>query len=338
MTYHLIDQFERLIRRDPGRRGLIGSESEFGRLCDGHLKSAAKHLAEHGRCVGVVTGFFIPRADPPAAETDGPLAALMLARLLQQAGLTTRIITDPYCLHAIQVGADFVDYPRDLVLVCQEPDLQWCREFIESDVGRELTHLISIERVGPSHTLESFIAQPRYDNPPHDDFEAQVPPNSRNHCHNMRGVVIDQHTAELHQLFEIVKTVRPDVRTIGIGDGGNEIGMGSIPWEEIARRLPGESSGRIACRIATDWTIIAGTSNWGGYALAAGVLAELGRTDLLRDWNQNHQLGLLDHIVREGPAVDGITALAEATVDALPFATYIQPWESMRRLMALDVT
>jgi len=336
LTQHLIDQFERLIRRDPGRRGLISSEPQFGRLCDGHLKLAAMHLAEQGSSVAIVTGFFIPRADPPAAETDGPLGALMLAKLLEQAGLTTCIITDRHCIHAIQVGAEFVEYAPEQVIECQEPAFEWCQDFVESDVGRELTHLIAIERAGPSHTLESFIAQPRYSDPPHDDFETQVPPDARNRCHNMRGAIIDQHTIELHHLFEIARIARPELRTIGIGDGGNEIGMGTIAWEDIARRLPGESSGRIVCRIATDWTIIAGTSNWGGYALAAGVLSELGRTELLRDWNQTHQLELLNHIVREGPAVDGITALAEATVDALPFATYIQPWESMRRLMALD--
>ena len=34
-------------------------------------------------------------------------------------------------------------------------------------------------------------------------------------------------------------------------------------------------------------------------------------------------------------AVDGVTRLAEPTVDGLPFATYIQPWDSMRQLLGL---
>ena len=60
-------------------------------------------------------------------------------------------------------------------------------------------------------------------------------------------------------------------KTIGIGDGGNEIGMGTVPWEELVRRLPRKEASAIPCRIATDWNIIAGTSNWGAFALAAAV-------------------------------------------------------------------
>ena len=38
-------------------------------------------------------------------------------------------------------------------------------------------------------------------------------------------------------------------------------------------------------------------------------------------------------MVAEGPAVDGITRRQAATVDGLPFATYIQSWVGIRRLL-----
>ena len=56
--------------------------------------------------------------------------------------------------------------------------------------------------------------------------------------------------------------------TIGIGDGGNEIGMGKIPHETIVKNIP--NGDLIHCRVPTDHLIVAGVSNWGAYALAAG--------------------------------------------------------------------
>ena len=41
-----------------------------------------------------------------------------------------------------------------------------------------------------------------------------------------------------HYLFEAVTEHLLAVRTIGIGDGGNEIGMGKIPWSVIRRNIP----------------------------------------------------------------------------------------------------
>jgi hypothetical protein len=62
-------------------------------------------------------------------------------------------------------------------------------------------------------------------------------------------------------LFESIQQHLPAVTTIGIGDGGNEIGMGKIPWEVIRRNIPG--GGRIACRVPTSFLLVCGISNWG---------------------------------------------------------------------------
>ena len=162
-----------------------------------------------------------------------------------------------------------------------------------------------------------------------------VAPDSYNHCHNMRGKVIDEYSADMHLLFEELPDHRPECKTIGIGDGGNEIGMGAIPWEDLSRRLTGEQAGRVPCRIATDWNIIAGTSNWGGYALAAATLLLRGQQRLLQPWDREQQLRVLEQLVEKGPAVDGVTGRREPTVDGIPFLTYIQPWEGIRRLVGL---
>ena len=118
MSSELISQFEVLIRRDPARRGLISSEAEFGPLCGGHLASAAAHLAGHGRGVAIVTGFYIPKGTPPAAETDGPPGSLFLAKALHDSGIPTTVITDAPCHAACCAAAKALEFPQSEVLAC----------------------------------------------------------------------------------------------------------------------------------------------------------------------------------------------------------------------------
>lgn len=329
------DRFEQLIRRDPGRRGLIGPEPESGSLCPGHLAEAAQDLADHGRRVGIVTGFFVPHADPPAAETDGPPGAALLAAALKAVGIEVGLLTDAWCAEAVAAAARAFDLPSEIVMVCPQSTSSWRPGFLQGGWGSTLSHLIAVERVGPGHTVGSLLAQPRRGPAPRAAFSRRVPEPARNRCHNLRGECIDNSTADLHEFFEAGRIRHAGIRTIGIGDGGNEIGMGTIPWEELCRRFDGRFPDWIPCRVATDWTIIGGTSNWGAQALAAAVLILKGATPVLRPWGRHHQYRQLKHMVEAGPAVDGITARPEPTVDGLPFLTYIQPWEGIRRTLGL---
>jgi hypothetical protein len=199
-----------------------------------------------------------------------------------------------------------------------------------------LSHLIAVERVGPSHTLQTYAGCRPVTDPRVQRFRDLVPAEHQDRCHNMRGEIIDAHTAPLHRLFESVAELRPGVRTIGIGDGGNELGMGAVPWDELQSRLTGSAAPLVPCRIATDWTIVAGVSNWGAQALAAAVCLLRGRTELLAAWDIASEERRLQTLVHDGPAVDGVTRLQQATVDGLPFLTYIQPWDGIRRALALE--
>ena len=70
-----------VIQEDPGGRGLrTDPESNLISACAGDFAAACRSIAvaESPR-IAVVTGFFIPTAEPPTAETDGPLGALFLA-------------------------------------------------------------------------------------------------------------------------------------------------------------------------------------------------------------------------------------------------------------------
>ncbi len=336
----LLDEFERFIHRDPARRGLCASELDQSgqptsqRLGAGQLAAAAADLAQNARRVAIVTGFFIPHAQPPCAETDGPPGSLFLAHCLRELGVDAAIITDGPCAPAVRAAAAGIDFPADRLFIAPLKAETWCDEFLQSEFARGLTHLVAIERVGPSHTRESAERGVRSAEP--EECAANSPlfdvaPEHHNRSHNMRGVCIDAHTAPLHLLFERLPTFHPTARTIGVGDGGNEIGMGAIPWAELRRRLTGEHAGRVPCRIACDFNIVAGTSNWGAMALAAGVCQLRNRLDVLQPWTQERHREWLEHLVENGPAVDGVTGRREATVDGLPFLTYIQPWEGILR-------
>jgi D-glutamate cyclase len=346
----VLDRIDAVVRRDPAARGLISSEPLYGPLCAGHLAQAAQSLAKSCRHAAIVTGFFIPAADPPAAETDGPPGAVLLALALESIGIPVTLVTDSLCASALRAAVTAAGGDPFSVAVCPSTGVSidgktaaesWIEAFLADRPGRALTHVIAIERVGPSHDEASLAAQSRPDPPPLAEFRAAVPPKHQNRCHNSRGVPIDEWTAPLHRLFEhdVLEhgTEQPGrVTTIGIGDGGNEIGMGTVLWEDLVRRLPRKEAAPIPCRVATDWNIIAGTSNWGAFALAAATLHLAGRTEALAPLDAEFHHKLLERMVLDGPAVDGITRRFEPIVDGLPFATYIQAWLEIRRLIGVD--
>jgi hypothetical protein len=126
----------------------------------------------------------------------------------------------------------------------------------------------------------------------------------------MRGVDIGAYTAPLDELF----TAGP-WETIAVGDGGNEIGMGSLPRELIARHV--DHGDTIACVTPARHLIVAGVSNWGAYALlgALAVLRADWRELLLACLDENLDQAILEATVNQGPAVDGVSRLRALTVD-----------------------
>uniref|UniRef100_A0A7C2P2F4 DUF4392 domain-containing protein n=1 Tax=Schlesneria paludicola TaxID=360056 RepID=A0A7C2P2F4_9PLAN len=335
LDHSLAATLERLIRRDPARRGLIGSETDREPLCASHLSAAIDHLVRGGQSAWILTGFYIPAGQPPAAETDGPPGAALLAATLRACGMDVRLVTDEPCRTAVTVAAELYGLPSAVVECCPVLPAEadgWLQNLA---IDPSLSHVICVERVGPSHTPASWGAL-RVAVSAAGRFANAVPDEHWDRCHNMRGEIIEGWTAPLHRLVERIAGERPGVKTIGIGDGGNELGLGAVPWRELRDRLSGPAAPLVPCRIATDWTILAGVSNWGAMALAAGIAHGRGCTEALRPWNRDAEEQRLRQLVARGPAVDGVTRLREPTVDGLPFLTYIQPWEGMRQRLGLE--
>ncbi len=299
-----------LIQEDINQRGLAADPvRNLINACPDDFRQACYSLADSASRLAVVTGFFIPTATPPCGETDGPLGALFLARALVPLGIRVALLTDDFCVPALRAGLAACALERQVALV-ELPPPATAHEMTPADYTRQVleqagqvTHLLAIERVGPSHTLDA------------------VPPEHRDRCHTMRGRDVTAMMSPAHYLFEVA-SAQPGLTTIGIGDGGNEIGMGKIPWETIRRNIT--HGGLIACRVPTDHLLVCGISNWGAYALAAGVAVDRGvRLDAcLFDGRLEREI--LQAMVEQGPLVDGVVGRPVATIDGLAWDRYAE--------------
>lgn len=289
--HSLIDRIERLIHVDIGR-----NVTALFDATKGGLWAAASALAGAPEIrVGLITGFYVPMGSPPAAETDGPVGAALLAKGFEEVGITCRLATDEPCRSACAAalaGAGVSQVPVDTDNVAVLVD-KWRRAGI--------THAISIERCG-----RSADGAPR----------------------NMRGLDISSYTTPLDELF----TAQP-WDTIAIGDGGNEIGMGSLPRELIAQHV--EHGETIACVTPARHLIVAGVSNWGAYALlgALAVLRQDWRATLLACLDERLDKAVLEATVDHGPAVDGVSRLRGMTVDNLDMAIHRKKLLEIRALV-----
>ena len=158
------------------------------------------------------------------AETDGPVGTLFLAKALKNLGFRPVILTDDFC------KGFFEGEGIEVLYMSLTADIDWCMETLGSftPVG-----LISIERCGE---------------------------NTERDYANMRGVSITDKTAAADLFFRIALGIVP---TIGVGDGGNEIGMGNVA-DIIEEKLSLKP-----CVVIVDELVIATVSNWGAYAIIA---------------------------------------------------------------------
>ena len=201
------------------------------------------------------------------AETDGPPGTVCVSSVLQKLGFHPVIVTDRICKGLFETEQITVEY----VDFNAGPDI-----YEELLVRYDPVALISIERCG--HNMQNDYA-------------------------NMRGISIAEQTARIDLMFE--QAFRKHIFTIGIGDGGNEIGMGNLK-EVIAEKMDLNP-----CSVPVDELIVATTSNWGAYALAA-CLDILAQRHVFPSYQEI--AGYLNRIVALG-CVDGVTKKAEPSVD-----------------------
>ncbi|MBR1552565.1 MAG: DUF4392 domain-containing protein [Schwartzia sp.] len=158
-------------------------------------------------------------------ETDGPTGTAVLASVLRDMGFRPLIVTEPENAELFTIRG------FEVVPAAVGVDADFFRQMIfeHHPVG-----MISVERCGRNAE---------------DDYA------------NMRGISIREHNAPTDVLFQLAPEY--GVRTVGVGDGGNEIGMGNVA-DIIERDLS-----LVPCVVKVDHLVIASVSNWGAYGLAA---------------------------------------------------------------------
>ncbi|NWX36642.1 GLUCM protein, partial [Notiomystis cincta] len=238
-----INTLETLIGIDPGERGIRHLWRQ------GELLGACLAMS-HASSVLVTTGFPTHFAHEPPEENDGPPGALAIAAMLQALEKQVAMVTDQ---RAMELNKKIIQEAVQLgILKKPIPLLTYQRENADSALmflcengnpGRpRFDHLVAIERAG-------MAADGNY--------------------YNARKVNIKHLVDPIDELFLAAQTI-PGVTTTGIGDGGNELGMGKVK-DAVKKHI--KNGDVIACDVEADFTIVAGVSNWGGYALACALYA-----------------------------------------------------------------
>ena len=231
-------------------------------------EQAAQYVVDHPGHTLIVTGFYVLMAGKP--ETDGPPGAVAIGNALQSLGRKVSYVTDACTAPVLRQWAgevEVIEFP----VVGVEESKRHAAELLER-LRPDL--LISIERCGR---------------------------NSNDEYLNMRGRSITHETARVDYLFD------GSVPSVGIGDGGNEIGMGNL-----VEVIPSVESLPDDPAIAeVDRLIIASVSNWGGYGLVAAISRLTGRNLLPSAEAED----LMVQGMVEAGAVDGTTGDAVPTVD-----------------------
>lgn len=294
------------VQTDPGNRGLARDPHDnLFTATEGDFKAACRSIADTSHPIlQLFTGFFIPTGEPPAFETDGPLGVAFLCRALLPLGVSAWIIAEQRCWRPLTFAFAEIDGSR-ADLWTNDPDphsfVTIHRESVQTPTSAVISHTISVERVGAA---------------------------ADNRCYSMRGLdVTERHNRAFPALYSVSCTGT----TIGIGDGGNEIGMGKIPHETIVKNIP--NGDLIHCRVPTDHLIVAGVSNWGAYALAAGIYVLRGVKPPPDLFDPDREREILEAMVREGPLVDGVTGQQTATVDGLTWDEYAKPLVRIREIL-----
>jgi hypothetical protein len=209
-----------------------------------------------GDTVFILTGAGMPPV-LPRGEVDGLLGAAALARSL-----------------TLTIGADVVILTEErtelpLGAVCRAAGLNFRR--VEDETNANSVLFVPMPLGAGECEAQAGELLDTYAPSAVIAIE-KLSPNKNGIIHGSTGLSYDDAHAKPQFLFDEAKN--RGILTAGIGDGGNEVGFGSVA-EEIADIIP---TGRVClcpcgggnvARIEVDHLVVAAISNWGGYGVAA---------------------------------------------------------------------
>ena len=257
-------------------------------LPEDYCDQAARLILEHPGTAIVVTGFYILGAR--ATETDGPPGAIVIGDALLSIGYEVVYVSDqhtaPLLTSIVGSRSRVLDFP----ITDEESSKKFADELL-SEIKPSV--LIAIERCGVTEDSK---------------------------FRNWVGEDISEYNAKLDYLFA------DHPNTVGIGDGGNEIGMGNLA--SVIPTVP--TLAKIPCVTTTTRLVITSVSNWGGYGLVAAMSRQKGK-NLLPSVEAEQEL--LKRIVALG-AVDGFSFKQEYRVDGFSMEENSQTVSRLHALLS----
>lgn len=274
--HQIAETLDQLISLDVPARGIIGKLYAAAREKAGQpLTLAAADLlcrrVRPGDTVVLATGWVDqPVVAPGCGESDGPPGTVALARALRLSLKAAPVIVTDACL---------VDGLR---LVARAAGFQCVAPGeISHSVARDKLLTLAVLPFPTDHAAAETAAE---------ELLAAIEPaaciaierggmNAAGVIHNMNGEDTGASQAKLDYLFRAA--ARRQIATLGIGDGGNEIGMANIAAAVRAQVPHGAKcqcpcGGGLAPATPVDVLVAAAISNWGAYALADLIALQAG--------------------------------------------------------------
>ncbi len=115
--------------------------------------------------------------------------------------------------------------------------------------------------------------------------------------------------------------------SIGVGDGGNEVGMGKVYWQVVKHIRNGP---QIACDIPCAYLLTCGVSNWGAEALGVALHSsanDLGLVEPTLPSLEFHEL--MYKKASEYGALDGINHKGDGWVDGFEYSEHREMFRKM---------
>jgi hypothetical protein len=306
---------DRIVSLDFPSYGVIGPLFEGAVKLQGEAicMQAAERLAqavEPGGTVVLVTGLILP-GHHPHGETDGPVGTAVLARTIAMAWkVRVLVVVEPELTGLMTMLLRVAE----LQLVSPEALRQ------EDGDHRPVAAVVGLSR----DRDEAFADADGW----LFDYKAnavvaieKAGANAKGVYHMVGGADISAGSGKGEALFEAA--AKRGLLRIGVGDRGNELGMG--PIAAVARALLPFGTdcgcpchGGVADQTDADLAVPAVVSNWGAYGIAACIAAIQERQELLHTAERERRL--LEAAVQHG-GVDGMSGRALLAVDGIGLAS-----------------
>jgi D-glutamate cyclase len=292
-----------------------------GAVCMGAAELLLKATTQRPGPILIATGFPEGGGVP---ETDGPVGAALLARAFFMAFRRESVIVVD------------TDWEEMMIATCRGAGLA-PMPFPADGIIKPLEYLRPVyikavpkDKAGSRAICDQLVKSTK----PSAAIAIERPGrNAKGLYHGLGGRPLDGMVADLDYLFEQVRAA--DISFLGIGDGGNELGMGVIA-EDLVKFSPKAADagvpgrGGVAAVTAADFLVVANVSNWGATGVIAALSALLENPLVFHD--PELETRCIECCVNFG-GVDGMFMAPEPAVDGIS----AREWEGLIRSLKLTV-